>query len=162
MKKTTFYNIAFVCLAFAGLGVFTAFNDAQTDDQKVDAAYDLLLTTFATEKDAECKAQALAQAATEFQAMQAAAALTQPEEEANSQPKKGGTKTPPKTTPKTQTGGTETPTKEEPKTVVVDPKDSKMSGDKKATTDAKDDKMKGGAKSGETNTDAKDKKMQGK
>lgn len=66
MKKTTLYKTGALCLAFLSVGVFTAFDDAQTDEQKIEAAYNQLVTDFKMEQDQLCKTQALAAAQTQW------------------------------------------------------------------------------------------------
>lgn len=69
MKTTTLYKTGALCLAFLSAGVFTAFDDAQTDEQKIEAAYNQLVTDFKMEQDQLCKTQALAAAQTQWMEM---------------------------------------------------------------------------------------------
>ncbi|MFK7798397.1 MAG: hypothetical protein AB8E82_13170 [Aureispira sp.] len=71
MKKTTFYKIGALSLALLGAGVFTSFDDAMTDEQKVEAAYNQMVTDYKAEQTELCKTQALEMAQAELARMQA-------------------------------------------------------------------------------------------
>lgn len=73
MKKSKLYKVGAFCLTFLGAGAFMAFDDAQTDEQKVEAAYEQLVADFHMEQDALCKTQALAAAQDQFAQMNASA-----------------------------------------------------------------------------------------
>lgn len=71
MKKTTFYKIGAFCVAIGGFGLFTAFDDGNmTDEQKIEAAYTLMVEEFNAEQDSLCKVQALVAAQQEWSQMQ--------------------------------------------------------------------------------------------
>lgn len=72
MKKTTFYKIGALSLTLLGAGVFTSFDDAMTDEQKIEAAYNQMVMDFKTEQTELCKTQALEMAQAEWARMQAA------------------------------------------------------------------------------------------
>jgi hypothetical protein len=65
MKKTILYIGSFALVAFIGL---TAFSDAQTDDQKIEAKYQEMVTNFKAEKAASCKMAAVSTAEAQYQA----------------------------------------------------------------------------------------------
>lgn len=71
MKKTTFYKIGALSLALLGAGVFTSFDDAMTDEQKIEAAYNEMVMEYKAEQTELCKSQALAMAQAEWARMQA-------------------------------------------------------------------------------------------
>lgn len=71
MKKTTFYKIGALSLALLGAGVFTSFDDAMTDEQKIEAAYNEMVMEYKAEQTEICKSQALAMAQAEWARMQA-------------------------------------------------------------------------------------------
>jgi hypothetical protein len=159
MKKSRLYKISALCLTFLGAGTFMAFDDAQTDEQKVEAAYQELVTTFNMEQDQLCKTQALAAAQAEYAQMNASAESTGGNDApasstgGNSQPASSNqgasdnTPPPPPPPPKPTTG-----------------KAGKMSGSTDATAADKKGKMSGDSKSGTgtTTTDKKKGKMGGK
>lgn len=62
MKKTTFYKIGALSLALLSAGVFTSFDDAMTDEQKIEAAYNQKVMDYKMEQTELCKSQALAMA----------------------------------------------------------------------------------------------------
>ncbi len=70
MKKTTFYKIGALSLALLSAGVFTSFDDAMTDEQKVQAKLDTMVMEFETAQTELCKSQALAMAQAEWARMQ--------------------------------------------------------------------------------------------
>ena len=70
MKKTTFYKVGALCLSLSGLGLFTAFDDSMTDDQKIEQAVQTLTDEFMAAQDALCKEQALAAAQAQWDQMQ--------------------------------------------------------------------------------------------
>lgn len=76
MKKSGLYKVGALCLTFLGAGTFMAFDDAQTDEQKVETAYQELVTTFKMEQDQLCKTQALVAAQAHWTALQAESATT--------------------------------------------------------------------------------------
>jgi len=65
MKKTILYIGSFALAAFVGL---TAFSDAQSDDRKIEAKYQEMVTNFKAEKDAACKLAAVSTAEAQYQA----------------------------------------------------------------------------------------------
>jgi hypothetical protein len=71
MKKTTFYKIGALSLTLLGAGVFTSFDDAMTDEQKIEAAYNQMVMDFKAEQTELCKTQALEMAQAEWARMQA-------------------------------------------------------------------------------------------
>lgn len=73
MKKSKLYKVGALCLTFLGAGAFMAFDDAQTDEQKLETAYQQLVTDFNMEQDQLCKTQALAAAQAEWAQMNASA-----------------------------------------------------------------------------------------
>lgn len=85
MKKTRLYKIGALCFTFLGAGAFMAFDDAQTDEQKIETAYQQLVTDFKMEQDQLCKTQALAAAQAQFAQMQ----------NAGGESSQGGNDTPP-------------------------------------------------------------------
>lgn len=85
MKKTSLYKIGALCFTFLGAGTFMAFDDAQTDEEKVETAYQQLVTDFKMEQDQLCKTQALAAAQAQFAQMQ----------NAGGESSQGGNDTPP-------------------------------------------------------------------
>jgi hypothetical protein len=76
MKKSGLYKVGALCLTFLGAGTFMAFDDAQTDEQKVETAYQEMVTTFKMEQDQLCKTQALVAAQAHWTALQAENATT--------------------------------------------------------------------------------------
>ena len=74
MKKVTIYNIAFVCLALIGIGALTAFDGSETDEQKIEKAYQVLVDTYNAEQDSLCKVSAMAAAEVVLQGEIAASA----------------------------------------------------------------------------------------
>lgn len=143
MNKSRLYKVGALCLTFLGAGTFMAFDDAQTDEQKVEAAYQLLVTDFKMEQDSICKTQALAAAQAEYAQMSASAESTEggnapaASTGGSSQSAQGGNSTPPPPPP---------PPKEEPKATSTNTKGgATKSGDNTAVS------TKGGAtKSGDT------------
>jgi len=73
MKKTILYIGSFAFAAFVGL---TAFTDAQSDDQKIEAKFQEMVTSFKAEKVAACKAAALATAQAQYNAMMSSMGAT--------------------------------------------------------------------------------------
>ena len=71
MKKTTLYKIGALSLTLLGAGVFTSFDAAMTDEQKIEAAYNQMVTDYKAEQTELCKTQALEMAQAEFARMQA-------------------------------------------------------------------------------------------
>ena len=72
MKKSFFYIAGLTVTAF---GLFAAFTDAaQTDEQKIEAAYTAKVDAFKQEEDATCSVNALSTAQDEVYNMAAAAA----------------------------------------------------------------------------------------
>jgi len=155
MKKSSLYKISALCLTFLGAGTFMAFDDAQTDEQKLETAYQQLVTDYNLEQDLLCKTQALAAAQAEWAGLQ-----TGGTEEATSTaaPTTGST---------SQSGGNEQPVAAPTPTPAATPtndKKSKMSGGTTATASDKKSKMSGTSKSetGTTSTSDKKSKMKGK
>lgn len=133
MKKTTFYKIGALSLSLLGAGIFTSFDNAMTDEQKIEAAYNQMVTDYKAEQTELCKRQALEMAQAEWAKMQSEMIIDGDMEEpptsyqGNSRPSRsysssssnnnGSSEQPTTTAPTTTTGGN---------TVTTKPKDQKM------------------------------------
>jgi hypothetical protein len=160
MKNAKLYKVGALCLTFLGAGAFMAFDDAQTDEQKVEAAYEQLVADFKLEQDQLCKTQALAAAQEQFAQMSASVESSEGGNDAPASTTSGGnsdgSSQPPTPTTTTQ-GGNSTPPpppppKEEPKPTAATKGGANQSGGKVSgkggatkTGDNKSVSTKGGA-----------------
>jgi len=160
MKKTILYIGSFALAAFIGL---TAFSDAQTDDQKIEAKYQEMVTNFKAEKTAACKLAAVSTAEAQYQATMNSMGAT--DATTSGQPSSGGSNQP---AVKPSTGGTSPvissgtkPTdntiEEAPVTTTTKPTNTQSDRTGATTTNAEDQKDRGGA----TTTNTTDQKGRG-
>jgi len=154
MNKSKLYKIGALCLTFLGAGTFMAFDDAQTDEQKVETAYQQLVTDFNMEQEQLCKTQALAAAQAHWTALQNEGSEASGGNTVVTTTTGGGSSQ--GTTTTTTTGGNDEPTTTTKPTPTTGKK-GKMSGSKDASVSDKKGKMSGDSKS-ETGTSSTDKK----
>ncbi len=153
MKKITIYNIGLFCLALIGISSLMAFDGDQSDEQKIDAAYNELVSAYKMEKDSLCKVAALEEAQVQFDAAQDSI----PAMEESAAPAVKHHRSHKKPTVGTQTTApAPTPAKVEP--TPTNSKKNKMSGKSgSSSTQSKKDKM-NATKSGSSSSSTSSKK----